>query len=45
MKHEDLGLIPAQTKCFSSPRGKGGRNKMDPDMMNYVLLHIHLDEK
>ena len=37
VKQEDLGLIPAQTKCFFSPRVEGGRNRMDPDMINCVI--------
>ena len=44
-KQEDQGLIPAQTKCFFSPRVCGGRNKMDPDMINCVILFIHVDKK
>ena len=30
---------------FFSPRVKGGRNKMDPDTTNYVILRIHVDKK
>ena len=43
MEQEDLSLIPAQTKCFSSLRNKGIRNKMDPDTTNCVILLIHVD--
>ena len=27
-----------------SPRVKGGRNKMDPDTTNCVILRIHVDQ-
>ena len=29
---------------FFSPRVQGGRNKMDPDTINYVILRIHVDK-
>ena len=29
---------------FFSPRVYGGRNKMDPDTINYVILRIHVDK-
>ena len=44
VKQEELGLIPARTKCFFSPRVKGGRNKKDPDMITCVILRIHVDK-
>ena len=44
VKQEDLGLVPAQTKCFFLSTGIAGWNKMDPDMINCVILHIQVDK-
>ena len=45
VKQEDLGSLPAKTKCFFSPRVLGGRNEIDPDMINCMILHIHGENK
>ena len=44
MKQEDLASILAQTKWFFSLLGYGGRNLMDPDTINCVILRIHVDK-
>ena len=44
MKQDDLSLIPAQTKCFFLSSGIGGRNLMDQDMINSVILRIQVDQ-
>ena len=46
VKQEDLGSIPAQNKWFFfSLLGYMEVGKMDPDMINWVILHIHADKR
>ena len=43
VKQENLGSIPAQTKWFFLSLGIGGKNLMDPEMINCVILRIQVD--
>ena len=44
VKQEDLGLIPTQTKWFYV-LGYKELEKMDPDMINCMILGIHVENK
>ena len=44
LKQEDLGSIPAQTKWFFLLLGHRRQEKMDPDIIKFVILGIQVDK-